>query len=138
MSDINDRMDLMVSIFAGLFPDRSADRNYVDIHSADMDDLGCGTFSFMFKAESGYRNELHRKADTSTQKFIVIARRYLEQQCDGEDVEQEELSMIEEMKAFIRSGLPSELYNLSLVEAISSAQAQTPLAWVVFELEITD
>jgi hypothetical protein len=138
MAAINERLDLMVGIFKGLFPDRVVDRNYEDVHSAEEDDLTCGTFSFMFKSEGGYRNELHRRADTSAQKYIVIARMYLKEGATGEDVEKEELAMIEEMKSFIRSGLPSEIYNLSMVETIGSAQAQAPLAWVLFELELTD
>ena len=138
MATIDARLDLMVDIFKGLFPERVTDRDYKDIHTTDEDELTCGTFSFMFKSEAGYRNELHRRADTSTQKYIVIARMYLKEGATGEDVEKEELTMIEEMKTFIRSGLPSEICNLSMVETIGSAQAQVPLAWVLFELELTD
>ena len=139
MSDLKNILNALVDTFSSQFPLREVDRNYEDIHSEHELNLEAGVFSFVFKRERDYVDHLHQRASDATQEVLCIARQLLEENATGIDAEDAEITMIEQMKSFVRSNnLPTEIQSIKLISSQGSAQTELPLAWVIFELEIIE
>lgn len=137
--ELKNKMSLLVSEFQKRNSHRVVNRSYEDIHSLDELDLNAGVVTFIFQDEGDYETTFTQKAHNAKQKILLIARVHLDESACGEDVEDEEFKLIEEIKSFIRAtDLPNEIYGLNIVHVKTSSQMETPLAWVIADLEITD
>jgi len=134
------KMDLLVSEFEKRNSHRVVNRSYEDVHSIESsEDLSAGVITFIFQNESDYETTFTQKAYNGKQKILMIARVYLEQDACGQDIEDEEFKIIEEIKTFIRAtDLPNELGDLKVTQTQTSSQMEAPLAWVIADLEMTD
>lgn len=137
---LKQRLKAIVSTFQSQHPHRFADRSFDDIYNKSEDALRAGVFSFTLNTESDFANTLTKRATNSAVKLLLMARKQFEDsEITGEQIEDEELRLRDELIDFIRNGgLSPDVGTLRIVDIKYSSQADNPLAWILAELELEE
>lgn len=127
------RMQALKAALAALYPARVVTRSFVDLQDRTRTELAAGVYTIMSAREEGYANYVGREAMDAQQKIFLIGQFQLAEDASGEQIEDAEFTLVEEIKAFVRT-VPPELCALEMVAFDQSMQIERPFGWVVIEL----
>lgn len=97
-------------------------------------DLEKGVITLVSDTESGYRNTPGMKAVEGNHKVIVIGHLKVAETDSRAAIQEKEFTLIEELKAFVRAGVPRMTINLQNVRG--SRQLEHPYGWIYAELTL--
>lgn len=137
-SPLNERMNLVKDTLAQVAPERVVSRNFKDFGQHAIEDLKKGVLTVISKAETEYANSFHRHAETSKHRLIITGQIALGNNATGEQIEDAEFLMVEDVKALVRSSLPVDICTLEMKSFRQSGQLDAPNGWVVCELELDE
>lgn len=134
MSEIGDRMAAILTALATALPARVTTRDLMDFSQRDATDLAKGIYTLISAGESGYQNLLQRQAMDGQAKMLLVAQIALAESAMPSDTEDAELTMVDEIKTFLRA-LPPALCRLQVTAFRQSQQLEHPYGWVAFDLQ---
>ena len=137
-SSLTEKMNLVKAQLELVAPTRIVTRSYKDFEQHRNNDLKTGILTVISSGEDGYANSFARHAETSNHPFIIAGQIKLAGNASGEDVENAEFEMVEDVKALVRSALPPEISTLELKRFKQSGQLLQPNGWIVCELVIDE
>lgn len=130
----SERLALMQSSMAAAMPARAITRDLKDFSDRASAELSAGVFTLISKGEGGYRNYNGREAMDGRHRMLLVGQIQLGEDAAPSAVEDAELAMIEDVKAFMRA-LPVGLCSVVMTGFTQSGQLEVPYGWVVIELE---
>ncbi len=134
MSDLDPaRMNSIKSAMAAQFPARIVTRDLVNPNDMPAGDLAAGVYTLLSRGESSYTNLAGYEAQDGHQDIILFGDLKLAETVKPSEIEDAELTMLAEVKAFCRA-LPEVLCQISLIEFIQSGQIYHPYGWIVCRL----
>jgi hypothetical protein len=134
MSEIGDRMAAIKTALATALPARVITRDLMDFSQRDAADLTKGIYTLVSGGENGYQNLLMRQAMDGQAKMLLVGQIALDESAMPSDTENAELTMVDEIKAFLRT-LPPALCRLQVTSFRQSQQLEHPYGWVAFDLQ---
>lgn len=138
MSALSDRMNLLTNALASFAGFRNVTRDLLDFAQRNPTALKQGVYTVIARTEGGFTNLLGRMAAYGTQNIVILGQIQLEETDTPSKVEDAEGDMIDEIKEFCRSQLPSGIGSLSLTAITQSQQIDYPYGWVLFELTMSE
>jgi len=103
-----------------------------DIDEHLPDELRDGVVMLVAGTESDYSDRLGMEAREGDLRLALVIEFRIDADDDGAEVERQELAMAEEIKDFVRAGVPG--IGLDLGSIYTSSQQITPYGFVVAEL----
>jgi hypothetical protein len=134
MSELSTRMDIIKNSLAAMYPARVVSRDVRDPAMIDRADLLKGVYTIVGMPESDYTNVNGYEAMDGRQQFLILGDLVLTDNQGGSKVEDAEGTMIDEIKAWVRSR-PESLCLVNLKRVVPSGQTANPYGWIVCELE---
>jgi hypothetical protein len=129
----------LFSLHAGLsaaLPSRRVTRSFKALQQRSQAELQQGVVTLISRGESDYSQVLGREAQLGKINALLIGQLMLPGNPEGQAVEQAELALAEEIKAFLQSPMPAGVQDCLASRFAQSGQLETPYGWVVFELEV--
>lgn len=126
---MDDRLDAIAAALTTALSTRVIKRSLVHYTDHADADLAAGVVTLLSAGEGGYSNGLGMTAKEGTHKLLLIGHLQLAESADGEAIEAAEIDLIEEIKAFVRSGVTGT--SLRLENVIHSRQLERPYGWIV-------
>lgn len=121
---------------AAALPSRLVTRSFKPLAARAQEDLQRGVLAVISRGEGDYANYVGREAQLGRLDVLLIGQLMLSGDPDGQAVEQAELALAEEIKAFLQAPLPAGLRDCGASGFRQSGQLEVPCGWVVFELEV--
>ena len=134
MSEIGDRLNLIKTTLATALPTRIVTRDLLDFAARNAYELQAGVYTLVSKSEGGYQNLNGRAAMDGAQRMLLVGQFELNKDALPSAVEDAELAMVDEIKAFLRA-LPPALCRLQMTGYRQSQQMDVPYGWVSIDLE---
>ncbi len=138
MSELSVRLNAIVAALAAMYPLRVATREYLDFALRAEADLLKGVYTLVSEGEDGYTNVAGYNAQDGVQHLMLYGQLALapaaNEEPTGVAIEDAELAMVDEVKAFCR-GLPESLCQINLVAFRQSQQLEKPYGWIACVLE---
>ena len=117
-------------------PSRIVRRSGKPLAQCKEDDLLQGIVTLVNRGERGYANYLGREAQLGTLDVLLIGQLKVDPKREPLEIEQEELALVEEIKAFLQAPAPAGVVDCLAQSFTQSGQLEAPFGWVVFELEV--
>lgn len=136
MSELSDRMDLIETQLAAMYPARVVTRQLADFSLRKRANLLAGIYTLVSAGERGYRNYNGREAMDGRHEILLVGQIELAATKTPEDTENAEFAMVAEIKAFVRA-LPAGLCSLVMTGFTQSRQVEHPYGWIAVDLEMT-
>lgn len=136
MSNRIARLETIKSALQAAAPSKLVTRSFEDLRESDCDDLSAGVFSIISAGEDGFRSFPHRRVCEGRQEILIIGQKVLGETAAGEDIENAEFSMINDVETMLNNHLTADIQTLTLKKYVSSRQVERPFAWVVCFLEL--
>lgn len=140
MSELGTRLDLIRTELAAKYPLRSVRREFLDFMNLSSTELAQGVYTILSGGESDLTNVAGYVAQDGKHSITILAQIQMPaaagEEATGLQVEEAELTMVDEIKAFCRT-LSASLCLLSLKGWRQSMQTERPFGFVVFDLEYT-
>lgn len=133
MSELGTKFEQLRAALQAALPGRVVTRSY-QTDPADSD-LLTGMFTILAQGEGGFNNLPGREAMYGRQDLAILAQLKVAEGDAGQDIEEAEFEMIEELKGFVRA-LPAGIDSLEIKSYKQSGQIEHPYGWVLFELEM--
>lgn len=131
---MDDRMDAIHAALVAALPTRVVKRSYFRHFSEHEEaELAAGVVMLISAGEGEYARGRGMIAREGTHKFLLIGHLKADDDSAPRDIEEAELDLIEEIKAFVR--VPAPGLSLYLAQAQHSRQLEHPYGWVVAYLE---
>lgn len=112
-------------------PARVVTREWLRHEDRREADLARGLFTIMASIEKDYANQvMGREAQLGKQTLFIVAQIRLAEGATGEQVEDAEFVLIDDLKALAQSTLPAPIGELHLLSVQNSSQLETPFGWV--------
>lgn len=121
---------------ASSMPSRIVRRSFKPLAQCKEDDLLQGIVTLVNRGERGYANYLGREAQLGTLDVLLIGQLKVDPKREPLEIEQEELALVEEIKAFLQAPAPAGVVDCLAQSFTQSGQLEAPFGWVVFELEV--
>lgn len=134
MSELGDRMAAIVAAFAAMFPARKFRRSFLDFGDLPDADLVAGVYTLWSAGEDDLVNVSGYIAKDGHQQVRLTGQLRLEGKPAGEEIEDAEFVMVEEVKAFLRA-LPPSLCAIEMTAWRQSEQIENPYGWIACQLE---
>jgi len=138
MSELGTRMALIKTSFeahlAAANLRRLVTRKFQDFSLRSQAELDAGIYTLVSRGEFGYQNLGGRRAKDGGQTLRLIGQFQLGEDADPDATEDEEFTMVDEVKAFLQA-LPPEICQLEAKGYRQSEQLDHPYGWVAFDLE---
>lgn len=134
MSEIGDRLNLIKTTLAAALPTRIVTRDLLDFAARQHSELQAGIYTLVSKSEGGYQNLNGRAAMDGAQRMFLAGQLVLTEAALPSEVEDAELAMVDEIKAFLRA-LPPALCRLQMTGYRQSQQMDVPYGWISVDLE---
>lgn len=134
MSELGDRMALIVSTLRTQLPARVITRDLADFADRATEDLARGVITVLSKGEGGYANYPGRAAMDGRQEILIVGQQELAESAAPSAIEDAEFALIEDVQGFLRA-LPATLCRLDMRAFRQSMQLDHPYAWVAIDLE---
>lgn len=131
---LSQRMSSLRDALQTACPSRIVTRSFADFADRESEHLAAGIYTVMSQGEGEYQNLNGRAARDGVQRIVLSQQIELTEQDSGEDIEEAEFAMIEEVKAFMRA-LPASLCCLEMTGFQQSGQLDRPYGWVLVNLE---
>lgn len=136
ITPIDDSPSRMTAIRAALktaMPDRLHQTSYKrDFDEFETHELKAGVVVLVSGGETNFSHQVGMEAREGTLSIALVIQFQVEGDDDGEMVEEQELTISEEIKTFVRAGVPG--IDLTLDSLLHSAQQETPYGYVVAQL----
>ncbi len=130
-------MNAVKSLIESTVPStRVVTRSWLDIDQRNQSDLRNGVYTVMSQAERDYANYRGREGELGTHTILVSAQFLLAENATGEQVEDAEFAMLDELKLVAKSASkPALIGALELVGIQQSGQLEAPYGWVLARFE---
>ena len=133
-----ERMDdrkaaLLAALKTALEPSRVVTGAYTHLRRQTEADLTKAVVTLMSAGERNYNAGLGMTAKEGTQRFLAVVHLKVAADDTAEDVEALEFDILEEIKAFVRSGVSGMSLRLDSVQ--HSRQQDHPYGWAVAYLD---
>lgn len=136
MSDRIAKLETIKAALQAAAPTKLVTRSFEDLRESDSDDLTQGIFSIVSASEDGFRSFPHQRVCEGKQELIIVGQQLLNETATGEDVENAEFSMINDIETMLTKHLTADIQFLKLKKYEQSRQVECPFAWVVCFLEL--
>lgn len=136
MSTPNLTLEALRVGLAAALPSRLVTRSFLPHARRSQDDLVKGVVTLINKGEGDYPKTMGREAQLGTLDVLLIGQLMVAGDPSGLQVEQAELALAEEIKAFMRGTMPAGVRDCTVNSFAQSGQLEVPCGWVVFELEV--
>lgn len=131
---MDDRLAAVRAALCTAMPDRVHKTGYRRMHDEhEPEELQVGVVSIVSAGETNYNDSPGMIAREGVQTMAIVVHLSAYHDDDGEAVEAAELDACEEIKAFVRTGVPG--MTIRLVSLQHSAQQMTPLGYVTAQIE---
>lgn len=134
MSELGERMALILSSFAATVPARVTTRDLKPFEQRSDAELVAGIYTLVSVGEGDYANYNGREMQDGRQRMLLIGQIKVAENATPSAVEDAEFALRDEVKAFVRA-LPAPLCTLLVTGFRQSAQAEHPYGWIAFDLE---
>lgn len=134
MSELGERMELIRSGLAAAVPARIVTRDLIDPAQRSHDVVKAGVYTILALNEQGYTSVPGYEAQTGRQGVLIVGDIAVNEDDAPSKVEDAEFTLIDEIKAFVRT-LPPALCALNLLSIAQSGQVDHPYGWIVARLE---
>lgn len=134
MSTLTARMELIKSTLATALPLRVVTRDLMDFSERADSDLVKGVYTLLSNGEGNYKNYSGREAMDGAQRLFLVGQFRLDEDATGSAIEDAELTMVDEIKAMLRTRPPA-LAQLYMTGFRQSKQLDKPYGWVSIDLE---
>lgn len=135
MSTLSIQMNALKAAIVAMYPNRIVTRDLYDFAQRAEADLLKGIYTVISQTESNYTNTRGREAYYGTHKIGLLGQIKLSEDSTPSAVEDAEGTMIDEIKALMRSRT-LEVNSLQLIAWRQSGQLEVPYGWVAFELSM--
>lgn len=132
------RLILLKESLALLYPARIVTRNLLAHEARTPAEMKQGVYTIVSAGAEGYKNYNGREAMDGNHKIALFGQFMGEEGDTGEDIEDKEFVMVEEIKAFLRAAAPVRPAALCCLVAtgyLQSAQLDHPWGGIRFDLE---
>lgn len=136
MSTPEQTLEALKTGMAAALPGRLVRRSFKPLAQCREDDLLQGIVTLVNRGERGYANYLGREAQLGTLDVLLIGQLRVDPKREPLEIEQEELALVEEIKAFLQAPAPAGVVECLAQSFTQSGQLEAPFGWVVFELEV--
>jgi len=131
---MDDRMDAVEAALRAALTSRHISRSYQRHYGEfSAEQLQQGVVQLISSGESGYQTGLGMVAREGTHNMLLVCYLVLDESSAPQETEAAELALIEEIKAFVRTGVDGT--HLVLDKALHSRQQEHPYGWVVAYIE---
>ncbi len=137
MSTIGDKLNTFKDAFAAAYPLRIVTRSYVQIEERSEADLKKGVWQILSKGVTGIESPVQIALLEGDLSFVLNGQILIDEQKTGEEVEEQEHLMFDEVVNFLKSK-PAGLCSIDIKEFHQSMQIDAPLGWVFILLEWSD
>lgn len=128
------RMDDIETAATDFFATRVIKRSLLQHYdNHDAGELEKGVIMIISRGESGYKNGLGMTAKEGTQEILFVCHIKVLETLEPVDVEKAEGALIEEIKSFLKQGVPG--MSLKPERMDQSQQLAYPYGWVVAKLK---
>lgn len=137
MSEMTDRVNLIKSTLASMYPARTVTRSLKDFADRKKEELRAGVYTVISMNEGSYQNLPARMAMDGKHRILLVGQIEVDEKMnpDPESIEEAEFAMVEEIKAFART-LPVGLCGLEMRGFSQSGQIEYPYGWISVNLEV--
>lgn len=132
-----ERLAAMQAALAAAMPARVVGRDLKDFGDRAKPDIAAGVFTLISKGEGSYRNYNGREAMDGKHRMLLVGQIELAEDAAPSAIEDAELAMVEDVKAFVRA-LPPTLCSVVMTGFQQSGQLEVPYGWVAIEMEALD
>jgi len=133
IEDSAKRMAALRAALQAAMPSRVHKTGYQrDIADHAPEELRAGVVMLVVGQESDFNDSVGMEAREGTLSVALVLHLMVEGDSDGASVEAEELAACQQIKQFVRAGVPG--IGLTLANIYQSAQQETPYGYVVAEL----
>lgn len=129
-------LDALCGGLAEALPSRLVTRSFLPLALRPQEQLLQGVLTLINRGEKGYANYSGREAQLGKLDVLLIGQLRLAGDPTGLQVEQAELALAEEVKAFLRAPLPAGVRECLASGFAQSGQLETPGGWIVFDMEV--
>ncbi|MDD2664371.1 MAG: hypothetical protein PHD19_11525 [Dechloromonas sp.] len=136
MGTPNDTLNALLSGLQAALPGRLVSRSHVPLSLRPVGDLEKGVLALVSLGEGDYANYRGREAQLGRISALLIGHLIVSEQAEAIAVEQAELALAEEIKAFLRGNLPTGVSSCLADGFKQSGQLEFPRGWIVFQLEV--
>ena len=137
MSAFGAKIQTFIDAFAAAYPERVVVRSYEDIGVRSDAEFKKGVFTAIIKGADRLDDERNRSADTGDLSFIFIGQIKLNEKATGEEIEEAELTLLDEVDDFLDSN-PAGLCAIDLINFTLSQQIERPYGWVAIQMRWSD
>lgn len=123
------RLDAIEAALTAALPTRLVSDTLQHYTERSDAELTQGVVTLVSADEKGYSQNLGMAARDGTQRILLIGHLRVAEGTPRKAIQDQELDLIEELKAFIRAGVPG--MSLTLDSVIHSRQLDHPYGWVV-------
>jgi hypothetical protein len=106
----------------------------IPFHEHKAQEIRDGVVTIISSGESNYNNSQGMVAREGTLRLILVGHLKLDENATGLEIETAEIALIEEIKAFVRAGVPG--MSLSLDSSQQSRQLDKPYGWTLQYLDV--
>ena len=115
---------------------RVVTRSWKDFDGHAQADLEAGIYTLISQAERDYANYYGREAQLGLQTILISGVFVLSESATGEQIEDAEFEMVEELKAVAQVRSKPEIIGaLQLVGFQQSGQLEAPYGWILARFE---
>lgn len=129
-----EHMELIKTTLAAKYPQRQVTRSLKDFADRPAAQLKAGVYTVLSEGEGDYPNYNGLEANYGVHRIAIIGQIQVAETAESVEIENAELSMIEEIKNFTRT-LPVTLCSLAMQRFEQSRQLEHPYGWVAVSLE---
>lgn len=137
MNAINHTLTALRDGLAAALPSgRIVTRSFLPLALRSQEELRAGVVCLIVRGEFDYANYVGREAALGTLRVLLIGQLELPGNPTGLELELAELTLAEEVKAFLRGPLPVGVRSCLARSFEQSGQLEVPRGWIGFELEV--
>ncbi len=135
-SALDSMMEALRGGLASAMPSRQVTRDFKPLPLRNDADLKKGVLTLVHRGEGNYAGYVGRDAQLGTSNVLLIGQLMVASNAGGLAVEKAELTMAEEIKAFLNGPMPAGIRECLTKSFDQSGQLEAPRGWVVFDLEV--
>ncbi len=131
---LDERRDAVLAALAAALGTRVVTNSLQSIESQSAADLAQGVVMLVSVRERSYSRGLGMAATKGLQEFLLVGHLRVAADAPPSAIEDAEMALIEELKAFVRGGVSG--MSVRLGEVRQSQQLDHPYGWVVAHLDV--
>ena len=133
MSALSDRMELLQTQLQAALPARIVTRSYQDFAQRHRADLLQGVYTLISQGVQDINSPVNRQLVDGNHGITLVGQILLAETATGEQVEEAELTLWDEISGFLRNP-PDYGLCLDAVSMRQSGQLEAPYGWILVDL----